>query len=79
MASLKFKVSFTASMLETMGLVKFGRFYVQDLALSSWWGIFAAKLAVSGRMDLVADMNTDTKRAIRPNAFGMPFYFLSLS
>ena len=37
------------------------------------------KLAVSGRMDLVVDMATYVKKAMRPNNFGMPFSFLSLS
>ena len=34
----------------------------------------AAKLAVFGIMDLVVDMAIDTKREMRPNAFGIPFY-----
>ena len=48
MASLKVKVSFPASMLESRGLVKLGIFYGEDLAISSWWGSLAAKIAVSG-------------------------------
>ena len=38
----------------------------------------AAKLAVSGIIDLVVDMATDAKREMRTNTFGMPFAFLSL-
>ena len=36
----------------------------------------AAKLSVSVRMDLVIDMYTDAKRAMRSNTFVIPFYFL---
>ena len=49
------------------------------MALSSWWSILNAKLAVSGRIYLVADMATDSKRAMGPNTLGMPFTFLSSS
>ena len=50
----------------------------KDLALSSWWISLAAKLAVSGRMDLVADTTTYEKREMRPKTLGMSslfFYF----
>ena len=63
-ASLKVNVSFTAYMLETRGLVKLGILSGEYLALSSWWSILTVKLAVSRRMELVTDMDTDTKRAI---------------
>ena len=39
----------------------------------------AAKIAVSGIMELVADTATDAKRAMRKNTFGMTFYLLYLS
>ena len=42
-------------------------------------GSLAAKLTVSGRMDLVADMATGAKRQMRPDTLGVPFSFLSLS
>ena len=48
-------------MLDARGLVKLGKLSTEDLALSSWWLILAAKLAVYGRMNLVADMATDVK------------------
>ena len=70
------KVLLPASMLEARGLVKLGRFYGDDLALSSCWNSLDAKLAVYGRMDLLADMATGAKRAMRPNNFGMQFLFL---
>ena len=76
MESLKLKVSFTSSMLEDRGLVNLGRFSGEDLDLSSWWSSLAVKLAVSGRMNLVADMATDAKREMRPNTFGMTFFLL---
>ena len=38
-----------------------------------------AKLAVSGSMDLVKDMETDAKRATRPNNLVFPYLFLTLS
>ena len=79
MAQLKVNVSFPASMLEDRGLLKLGRLYGYYLALSSWWRILAAKLAVSGRMDLVEKMTTDAEREMRPNTFGMPFSFLYCS
>ena len=62
-----------------MGLVNLGRFSGEDLAISSWWRILASKLAVSGRMYLVAAMAKYAKRAMRPNKFGMTFSLLSLS
>ena len=79
MASLKVKVSFPASLLEARELIKLGRFSGEELALSSWWIIFAAKIAVSGIMELVADMAADAKRAMRLNTFGIIFPFLCLS
>ena len=66
-------------MLESRGLVKLGIFYGEDLAISSWWGSLAAKIAVSGIMDLVAEMATYAKSSMRPNTFVMPFFLLSLS
>ena len=79
MASLKAKVSFPASILEARGLVKLGRLSGEDLDLYSWWSSLAAKLAVSGRMDLVTDMDTDAKREMIQNTFGMPFNLFYLS
>ena len=58
-----------------MGLLKLGRLYGEYLALFSCWSNLAAKLAVSGRMDLVTVMSTDAKRAVSPNIFGMPILF----
>ena len=59
--------------METRELMKLGRFYEDNLALSSWFIILAAKLAVSGRMDLVSDMATYAKMAMRTNTSGMNF------
>ena len=73
------RVSYPASILEYRGLVKLGRLSGEELYLSSWWRILDGKLAVSGRMELVTDMATDEKRAMRPNNFGMPFTFLYFS
>ena len=73
---MKIKVSFPYYILEAMGLVKLVRLSVENLDLSSWWSSLAAKLAVSGRMELVIDMATDAKREIMPNTFGMEFHFL---
>ena len=47
--------------------------------LSSWWSRLAANLAVYGRIDFVSDIDTDAKRAMRPNTFGIPFPFLPFS
>ena len=38
-----------------------------------------AKLAFSGRMELVAEMATDMKREMRPKTLSIPFTFLYLS
>ena len=73
MASLKVNVYFYESMLEARGLVKLGIFSGEELAFSSWWIILDAKLVVYVRMDLVSDMDTDLKRDMRQNTFGMPF------
>ena len=72
---MKMEVSFPDSMLEARGVVKLGRLSGEELALYSWWSSLAAKIAVSGRMNLVLDMATDTKRAMSPNNFVMPFVF----
>ena len=66
-ASSKVKVSFLASILDARGLVKLGRFPGEELNLSSWWISLATKISVYGRMDLVSNMATDAKRAMRPN------------
>ena len=60
------KVSFPASVLDARGLVKLGRFYGEDLDLSSWWISLDEKLSLSERMDFVADMAIDEKKEIRP-------------
>ena len=59
---MKVKVSFPASMLDARGLVKLGRFYGEDLDLSSWWISLDEKLDIFVIMDLVEYMATDTKR-----------------
>ena len=69
--SLKVKVSFPSSVLETRGLWKLGRLSGDEFALFSWRSSLAEKLAVSGRIDLVAVMAIDAKRAMSPNIFGM--------
>ena len=79
MAYLKVKVSFSDFMLEARGLVKLGRLSGEDLALSSYCISLAAKLAVSGRIDLATYMATDANRAMSPNTFGTTFPSLSLS
>ena len=62
MSSLKVKVSFPASMMEARGLVDLGRLSVDDLDLSSWWRILAAKLDVSVRIYVIADMAIDANK-----------------
>ena len=76
---MKVKVSFTYYKFETKGLVKLGRFSGENLTISSWWSSLSEKLAVSGRMDFVTDIVTDTKREMKQKNLGMPFPFLSLS
>ena len=66
---LKAKVSFPAYMLEARGLLKLVILSVEDLAISSWWIILAAKLY----------MAVDVKREMMPNIFVMPFPFLYFS
>ena len=66
-------------MFDTMGVVKLGIFYGEDLAHSSWWSILDENLSVYGRMNLVVDMDTYAKRSMRPKNLDMPFPFLSLS
>ena len=63
-------------MLYARGLVKFGRLSGEDLDLYSLWSSLAAKIAVSGRINLVTDMSTDAKREMRLNTFGMLFKLL---
>ena len=50
MASLKVKVSLSASMLEARVLVKLGRFSGEELAISSLCTRLAVKLNVYGKM-----------------------------
>ena len=76
MASLKVEVSTIFSLLETMGLMKLSRLSGEYLDLSSWCSSVVSKLAVSGRMDLAADMVTDVKIEMIPNTFGMTFFLL---
>ena len=66
-------------MFETRGLLKLGIFSGDDLALSLCWGSLAEKLAVSIRINFVADLSIDTKWEMRPNTLGIPFPFLSIS
>ena len=75
MSYLQVKLSFPASMLEAQEFLKLGIFSEEYTTLSSWCISLAAKLAVYGRMDLVADMATYTNRLMSPNTFGMPFTF----
>ena len=79
MATLKVKVSFTDSMLETRGLLKFGGLFGEDLYLSSCWSSLAARIDISGRIDLVAEMATDEKRIMRSNNFCVPSPLLYFS
>ena len=76
---LKVRVSFPASTLEAMGLVKLGRLSGEDLALYSWWRSWSTKIDVYGIIDFVAYVATYTKRATMLNNFGIPFYLLYLS
>ena len=62
MASLKVKVPFPAPILESKMLLKLGRLSGDDLALYSWWRSLVAKIAVSGLIELVTDMDTYVKR-----------------
>ena len=75
-ASLKTKLSFPDSMLESRGLLKLEIFCWKKLAIFSSWRSLAGKLAIYGRMDLVTDMATDVKRAMMPNTFRVTFPFL---
>ena len=72
---LNVKLYFPVSMLEARGLVKFGRFSEEELALYSFCISLDAKLAVSGILGLVADMVTYAKKKLRPNTFVMQFIF----
>ena len=49
------------------------------MALSYLCSRLAAKLAVSGIIELVVDMATYLKREMIPNALGIPFPFLYIS
>ena len=44
------------------GLVKSGKLSGDDLNLSSWWRILAAKLDVSVRIYVIADMAIDANK-----------------
>ena len=66
-------------MMEARRLEKLGLLSGEDLYLSSWWSILAAKLSVYGRMDLVADMAIYAKRVMRPNTFDITFPLFYLS
>ena len=59
--------------------MKLGRLYGYDLAISSWCSILATELVISEGMDLVTDMDSDVKKAMRPNAFGITFCLSHLS
>ena len=50
--------------------MKLGRFYVEDLDFYLWRRSLAAKLSVSGSMDLVADMSTYIEMQIMPYNLG---------
>ena len=75
MFSLKVKLSLPDSLLEYSGLVKFGRFSGEELALSSRWNILDAKNNVYERMELVAYMGTYARRKMRPNTLSTKFHF----
>ena len=70
MDSLNVKLIFTASVLEVRGLVKLGMFYVDYLAVSSWYIRLPEKLSIFVIMELVEVMATYAKRAISPNKLG---------
>ena len=78
MDSLKEDVSLPSSMFGTRGLVKFFRFYEENSALYLAWSRLAAKISVSGIMDLLEDIATYVKREMRLNTLGMAFLFLSI-
>ena len=61
---------------DTRGLLNLGRFYVEELAISSWRSSLAEKLAVSLIMDFVTGMETYEKMETRLNILGMSFPFL---
>ena len=58
-------------MSETRWFLKLGRLPGENLYLFSWWISLAAKLTVSGRMDLVTVMATYAKMVMIPNIFDM--------
>ena len=70
------KISFPGSILDSSVLIKSGRLSGEDFDIYSWWTRLAEKLNFPGIMDLVVDMVTDVKRAMRPNTFGMPFFLI---
>ena len=74
-ASLKLKVSFPSSMLDTRAFLKLGRLYGEELDIYSWCVSLDAKHSVFERMYLVEVMATDVKRSTSPNVFGMPLLF----
>ena len=79
MSSLKVNASFPPSNFEIRGLVKLGIFYVEYLALYSWWSSLSGKLPVYGRIELVLDMAPYAKRKIRPKTLCVTKFFLYFS
>ena len=67
------------SIMEARGLTILGIVFGEDLDISSLWSSLDEKLAVSGIMDLLAEMTTYEKRSMRLNAFVVTFYLLYLS
>ena len=56
---LKVKFSSPSSKLDARGLVNLGRLSGEDICISSWWIRLDKKIAVTGSMSLLVDMNTD--------------------
>ena len=56
---LKVKFSSPSSILYAVGLVNLGRLSGEDIYFSSWWIRLDKKIAVTGSMSLLVDMDTD--------------------
>ena len=70
---------FPASMFEVGGLGKLGGFFVEELDILSWYSSLDTKLAISGVMELVEEMDTDANREIITMGLSVTYLFLSLS
>ena len=69
---MKLIISLNYSMMDTRILLKLVKLSGEKLSLSSWWSILAEKLSVYKRIDLVAVVDTDARRAMSPNNSGIP-------